>query len=169
MLTGRYFRDENFLQAPVGNNSSQTWKSIVWGRTLFKESFKWRVGNEKRIVIDEDPWLIRQGNRAPILTPQELRGKRVKELIRDNGEWNEPLIKRNFLLGDAEDIISIPVSQNEIRGEIIWNPDSKGVFSVRSAYNLAYQISTTKEASGSSDKGIKESWRNLRELDILPR
>lgn len=40
---------------------------------------------------------------------------------------------------------------------------------MKSAYYLAYQISSVKEASGSNYKGIKERWRSIWQLDILPK
>lgn len=152
ILRGRYFRNGDFLKAPIGLNSSQVWKSIVWGRDLSKRGYKWRVGNGEYVYIDEDPWISRQGNRTPMWVPDELKGRRVKELIKSNGEWDTTRIKREFLPLDEEDILAIPLSQTAGKDEIIWDTDSKGIFSVKSAYQLAVNSQRAKEASGSCDK-----------------
>lgn len=53
-LRGKYFKDENFLQANLGSNLSLTWKNILWGRDIFVKRFIWKVGNEKYIEIDKN-------------------------------------------------------------------------------------------------------------------
>lgn len=125
------------------------WRSIVWGRELFKEGFRWRVGNRHLISIDTDPWIPRQGKIVPLLIPQEWQGRRVKDLLKGNGEWNETLIKRVFIPSDAEDILVIPLGRPNESDELVWNVDPKGLFSVKSAYHLTSNIQAAKEPSGS--------------------
>lgn len=109
VLRGRYFRDGDFFNAPEGNNSSLVWKSIVWGRTLFKEGYSWRIGNGSYISIDHDPRIIRDGKRVPIITPDALKNRKVSSLIKDDGNWDDELIKRSFISMDNDDIINIPL------------------------------------------------------------
>lgn len=167
VLRGRYFRSGDFLNAPIGNNSSLTWKSIVWGRDLFKEGYRW-VGNGKHVIINEDPWLSREGSRSPVVVPDRLKGRRVSELINPNGEWNEEEVRRNFIPSDAEDILTIPIGTPQSKDEIIWAIDSKGVFKVKSAYHLANKIQRAKEASGSNENAHAKGG-NIWKLDIIPR
>lgn len=67
ILRGRYFRNGDYFKAPIGTNSSPIWKSLLWGRDLFKEGYRWKVGNGAYIYIDQDPWVIRQGSRTPMI------------------------------------------------------------------------------------------------------
>lgn len=62
------------------------------------------------------------------------------------------LIKRNFTPLDVEDILEIPLGRRDYKGEIIGDLDPKGIFSVKSAYHLAYNLSLNKEASGSNNE-----------------
>lgn len=55
VLRGKYFKDGNFLKAPRGRNPSLTWRSICWGRELFSEGYKWKVGNDQYIDIVSNP------------------------------------------------------------------------------------------------------------------
>lgn len=121
LIRGRYFRDGDFLNAEVGVNSSLAWKSIIWGRDLFKKGFMWRVGNGNHIYIDQYPWIPRQGNRSPMVVLKEFKGIRVKELIMGNVIWNEDLIKKCFIPMDAKDILSIPL------GEVMRKMKSHGI------------------------------------------
>lgn len=69
---------------------------------------------------------------------------------------------------DAEDILAIPLGRNGEKDEIIWNLDSKGIFSVKNAYQFAQTLQGAADASGSSDKA-NGRWENLWKLNILPR
>lgn len=169
VLKGRYFRDEDFFNAQIGSNSSQTWRSIVWGRELFKAGYRWRVGNGRHIYISQDPWLQRKWAKSPLVVPEMLKWGRVEALILGNGEWNVPLIKDSFIPADAEEILSIPLGGQNRKDEVVWALDSKGVFSVKSAYHLAVQLNSANEASGSHVSGQKGKWRKIWKLNIPPR
>lgn len=43
VLRGKYFKAGSFLSAKAKGNDSIVWKSIVWGRSLFREGFKLKV------------------------------------------------------------------------------------------------------------------------------
>lgn len=168
VLRGWYFKYGDFLKAPIGNNSSLTWKSIVWGRDLFREGYMWRVGNGRHIYIDEDPWILRSGSRYPLFVSEALKGRRVSDLLNSNGGWNEEVISKNFFTSNVEDILVIPLGQAEEKDEIVWNLDLKEKFSMRSVYHLATKIQREGEASG-SDEENQARWRKIWKLKIIPR
>lgn len=57
-----------FLKATLGSNPSYTWRSIIWGRDLFKYGYRWRVGNGLNANASKDPWILKEGVAKPILT-----------------------------------------------------------------------------------------------------
>lgn len=124
------------------------WKSIIWGRSLFCDGFKWKVGNDKQVYINEDPWLMGESDWKPPYTKKNLKNKRVEAIINTHGSWKENIITESFPPCDVDTILSMPKRNLAKEDEIIWRKDPKGKFSVKSAYNLAIQI----EAQGSASE-----------------
>lgn len=89
------------MLAPVGHNPSLTWRSLVWGRDLFAKGIRWKVGNGRSICIDQDPWINRRSSRSPLFTPEYLKGAKVANLLNENNQWDEELIRGVFWPGDA--------------------------------------------------------------------
>lgn len=46
--------------------------------------------NGKSVYIDEDPWLMSEGGWKPVAVKNNLRGRRVVELLKDNGTCRGP-------------------------------------------------------------------------------
>lgn len=147
VLKGRYFRDGDFFRAKVGVNSSLTWKSIVWGRELFQEGYRWRVGNGRHIYLNHDPWLIRKWKKNPLMVPEHLSLAKVGDLITNDGDWNEELIRRNFIPSNVEDIFAILIGHSDRKDEIIWVLEKKCIFTVKSVYHLANNLVSANEFS----------------------
>lgn len=139
------------------------------GQRTFSKGIQIEGRGGRYIYIDSDPWLIRKGCQSPMFVPEHLKGKRVEFLIKRNGEWDEDLIKNSFLAADSEEILKIPLENNNISDEIIWDIDPKGVFSGKGAYHLACQEETMKEASPSDPLVKKDRWRRLWRMKIIPR
>lgn len=76
------------LKAKLGSNPSLTWRSILWGHSLFEKGIRWKIRNGERISIDEDPWLSGAGSKIPLSVTNEFKGKRVCALLNANGDWN---------------------------------------------------------------------------------
>jgi hypothetical protein len=53
--------------------------------------------------------------------------------------WDEQLVKDTFWEEDAKIILSIPLFE-DMEDYVAWHPDSKGLFSVKSAYALGIRI-----------------------------
>lgn len=84
-----------------------------------------------------------------LVVPDQLRGARVQNMIKENGQWNEVLIRESLLPCDAVDILNIPLSRANLEDEIIWAINNKGKFSEKSAYHLAVALEDSKESSAS--------------------
>lgn len=124
----------------------------------------WRVGTGSVVSIYEDCWVpgLPYGR---LLSPRCLpEFSRVASLFQRPGRWNEELVRQCFLADEATAILAIPLSQFPKEDSIMWKFDSKGFFSVRSAYRTALCVAG-KEAASSSG-GPLSVWKDLWKLPI---
>ena len=78
---------------------------------------------------------------------------RVKELINlENASWKEEVLNTLFLPHKAEVIKSIPLSVCPPSNKQIWAYSYNGKFSVRSAYAVAMELSSSQEKCSSLDE-----------------
>ncbi|KAL0300142.1 UNVERIFIED_CONTAM: hypothetical protein Scaly_3058100 [Sesamum calycinum] len=120
-----------------GSIPSYTWRSIWVARDILVVGLRWRVGNGRFISIIGQPWLPRPKIFQLIGCLVSLLVSKVESLITSSKEWNEPLIRAEFYPANANCILGISLRSGEVRDELIWHYESKGVFSVKSAYRLA--------------------------------
>ena len=88
---------------------------------------------------------------------------RVDELIDPNtGGWDEPLVRDTFQEEEAEAILTIPNEEGMLNW-LAWHFDSKGLFSVKSTYKLAVQISDNEArwTAGTLRRGAQRNFNAL--------
>ena len=128
---------------------SYTWRSILKGLDLLKKGIIWRVGNGEKIKIWEDPWLPRGFTRRPITPRRGILLSRVADLLHPaTGQWDKELIEELFWPEDVPEILALPV-HTDMEDVLAWHFDSKGLFSVKSAYRLFCDDHHLKSTSGS--------------------
>ncbi|KAK4388290.1 hypothetical protein Sango_2435600 [Sesamum angolense] len=89
--------------------------------------------------------------------PTDLR---VSELIDHNRkEWKIDLIVEIFHPLDSNLILATPIDQYDTEDRLIWHPDSKGKFTVKSAHHLALELS--KIGTPSSLERLHSHWNFL--------
>ncbi|KAL0408350.1 UNVERIFIED_CONTAM: hypothetical protein Sradi_1769400 [Sesamum radiatum] len=104
-----------------------------------------------------EPWLPRPHTFQLIAKPRTLHCEaKVAALIDAERGWNKVLIGEEFLPIDADCILSIPLPEDDRRDEIVWHYGKKGLFSVRSAYELAVSL-----PSASSSKTPDADWTGV--------
>ncbi|KAK3228205.1 hypothetical protein Dsin_008067 [Dipteronia sinensis] len=136
----------------------------MWGMDVLSKGVRWRIGDGNGVSVYEDQWLPRPST-FKVCSPRWLPDRfSVSDLIDSPGKWNEPLIKRYFLLEEAELILSIPLSVHPKRDSVLWNFDRKGSFTVKSAYRVAISAMRSYEASCSS--GSHHWWKKLWSLQL---
>jgi hypothetical protein len=139
VLKARYFPNTSILEATASAGISYSWRSILKGLSLVKEGLIWRVGDGTSIDIWVDPWLSRDGIRQPVTPRRQSLLTKVNELIDPiTGQWDEELVRDNFWEMDVEIILSTPIRE-EFEDYPAWHFDTKGVFSVKSAYRVYVQ------------------------------
>jgi hypothetical protein len=94
------------------------------------------VGNGESIKIWEDPWLPYGVTRRPITPRRGNILSRLADLINPLTEgWDVELIQSTFWPEDVPKILAIPVHV-EMEDVLAWHYDSKGIFSVKTAYRV---------------------------------
>jgi hypothetical protein len=93
VLKGRYYHDSDFLNSTRRKHASHTWRAILAGREVLSHGIIRRIGNGVSTNIWSDWWLPNHfGGRQ--LTPAEGQTVTiVSELLSENGQWNEEVIK----------------------------------------------------------------------------
>jgi len=151
---------------------SYTWRSIIDGINLLKEGIIWRVVSGSNVNIWTDPWIPRGTTKRPITPRGGSLITKVSDLMDPStGTWDESLITDVFWPEDAEAILMIPTDYEAVEWPA-WHYDSKGVFSVKSAYKLAVQIrdqqkgtdASTSMAENQNANGFR--WGKLWQLNI---
>ena len=130
---------------------------------------RWLVGKGTTLDIWGSRWLPRPVTFAPY-TPKPPTGSpsKVCDLIDyARGEWKEAVIRQNFLSGDADTILSIPLCSSWPDDKLIWHYTNHGRFTVKSAYQL--QLSQRSAGGGSTSNPQTEIWKLIWQLNIPPR
>lgn len=94
----------------------------------------------------------------------------MSDLLNDNGSWNLVLLQQYFLSADVEEILKIRASPRLGEDVIAWGPGKLGVFTVKSAYMLAFEVAhrNTAEASSTSPDGSRKCWQYIWRCDVPP-
>jgi hypothetical protein len=146
VLRFKYYPDGDLLSVVEKPGISYSWRSIIRDRGVqaLKNGLVWRVGDGTQINIWLDPWIPHGVTRRPITPRGHTILKKVSDLIDPiSGEWDVSLINEIFWEEDVELILAIPLIYG-MEDSLSWHFDSKGSFSVKSAYHV---LSDKKEHS----------------------
>jgi hypothetical protein len=169
VLKAKYFPTTSILEAKPTAGMSYTWRSILKGVGLLREGVVWRIGDGTDVKIWSDPWLPRDDARLPITPKGQCLLTRVCELIDPATlQWDEELIRNIFWQMDVDTILSTPI-RDEFEDYYAWQPDSKGNFSVKSAYKLYVRIRDGPTPSSSNETDITKFWKSIWSIPTLPR
>jgi hypothetical protein len=160
ILKARYYPNGRLEDTVFAGNASTTWQAIQYGLELLKKGLVWRVGNGSQIRIWRDPWLPRPSSYRPVLVQGNCRLRRVSDLLLDNGDWNQELLRKHFSNMDIEKIMKIKASSRQHDDVLVWAPDRHGIFSVKSAYRLAWELNhrTLACATSRAPDGNRVVW-----------
>jgi hypothetical protein len=90
--------------------------------------------------IWRDNWLPRNIGLKITSERKSSRLIKVKSLIGSDQHWNEDLMKATFSPHDADQILSIKLPMELCKDVAAWNYEKSRIFSIRSAYKLAYNL-----------------------------
>ncbi|KAL0446095.1 UNVERIFIED_CONTAM: hypothetical protein Slati_1737400 [Sesamum latifolium] len=165
ILSQKYFPGLTFFEARLGARPSYTWRSVWETRDILAAGVRWRVGNGQNIAVIGHPWLPRPVTFQLIRRPHSLtEDSKVAQLINPDNKWNVSLILSELSHEDADCILSVKPRGPEVRDELIWHFETKGCFSVKSAYRLA----TKPHEEGSSSQQTS-NWKFIWKSKAPPK
>lgn len=100
------------------------------------------------------------------------RLKWVSKLLDINGlDWDYGKLAGIFNLADAEAIAKIKLPERLTEDFLAWPVEKTGIFTVRSAYNLALKLQNLNASTTSSvdPSGEKKLWKHIWSGDVPPK
>ena len=86
-----------------------------------------------------DNWIPRPFSYKPISPQGRCRIRYVSDLLNDNGSWNYELLIEYFVQADVTEILKIRASPRLQEDVLAWGPGELDIFTVKSAYTLAFE------------------------------
>ena len=90
----------------------------------------------------------------------------------DRNEWKADMVKQMFHSFDAEEICRIKLPSRKTEDCIAWHMEKLGIFSVKSAYRLATQISERDNPPSSSSSNSSDNrsiWNLIWQAQVPPK
>jgi hypothetical protein len=173
VLKAKYYPNGDLLDTAFPKDSSTPWKGIVYGLELLKKGMIWRIGNGEAVKIWRHQWLPRDSKVRTISKRKWNRLTYVKELmIEGEKQWDEPRVRHLLHPEDAEAVLKIRIPQREMDDFPAWYLENNGLFSVRSAYKLAWSLSDVGVRAVSSSHapdGERKIWKALWKTEVQPK
>lgn len=85
-LKARYFKHMDIMDAPLGNNPSYIWRSLLWSRDILRGGMTWKVGNGETINARRDDWIPSLSTRKISSNVSFDSNIYIKDLIRNQNE-----------------------------------------------------------------------------------
>ncbi|KAL5560692.1 hypothetical protein UlMin_036903 [Ulmus minor] len=158
VLKGFYFHKSSFLQIKANSSSSFVWRSILWGRELYKQGLRLKIGSGQDTYIYHDYWLPRDGV-FKISSSQVLGNfEKFSSLITTTGVWDSTLIRASFHEDEADAILSLPLPRRTTPDTLLWHYNKSGHYIVRSGYWFATK---SRSVSSSSTVSLNSWWKQF--------
>jgi hypothetical protein len=99
------------------------------------------------------------------------RFRRVDKLINhEDRSWKEDLVRKIFMPHDAEEILKICLPRIDEDDFISWIPEKHGMFTVKSAYNLALDLRSNNPPNSSENlNGDRSLWNTIWSANVPPK
>jgi hypothetical protein len=94
------------------------------------------------------------------------------ELLDGQGSWKEALVRTIFLPIDADAVLKIKPSRRLDAYILAWQPEKNGIFTVRSAYHLAFNASPEQcnfPATSVCPDGNTSCWKSIWGAEVPPK
>lgn len=148
VLLGKYCHNKLFMNSSLPSNPSHGWRGIMAGREVLRKGLGWIVGDGKSIKVWEDAWLSTSSPISiadpPLLTQENLK---VSDFLHpEDNSWDVNMIRTHLPLLEPT-IRSLRPSCRKTEDVLAWLPNSSGIYSSKSGYNLIKKNRTDTQAS----------------------
>ena len=157
VLRSKYKVSDDWLRADLSKYASPTWRAIERAKLLIEKGACFLLGDGKTINVWEDPWvpwIVGFKPRPRIDDYLQLPIKAHNLLDHTLQAWNEDIVREIFVAEAATAILSIPIPHSPRQDKLIWLPDAKGIFSVKSVNRVAF----SHDSNGNQDLS---HWKTL--------
>jgi hypothetical protein len=172
LLKAKYYPSGSLIDTVFTGNGSSTWHAIEYGLELLKKGIIWRVGNGAQIRVWRDPWIPKQNSYKPRTPQGRCRYRWVSDFLDEHGQWNTQRLNQYFDQDDMADILKIHTSNRNDSDFLAWQPDKRGMFSVKSAYQCGLrECMQSQDRGASSDRpdGNRPYWRAIWNCNVPPK
>ncbi|XP_023912636.1 uncharacterized protein LOC112024225 [Quercus suber] len=159
ILRAKYKISKDWLRADPSKSASPIWRAIEQAKKVIIKGACYAIGDGSNIDVWKDPWVpwIEGFIPTPRVATYNLLPILVSHLIAtDMHCWKSSLIHELFDPSSAQAILSMPVLVTPTPDKLIWIPESKGCFSVKSAYHT---IRTLSNPPHPTDTDWKKLWK----------
>ena len=141
----KYLRGGSFSNTRPPKQASWICKSLFSCNKLIKKGMCYKVGDGRSINIWDDPWVPKEPNfRTKLKTGVAPNNLLVVELIHhDSRQWDREKIFYLFETRSAIRILNIHILASSKRDTLCWGLSPSSEFTVKSAYMLKMQQSST--------------------------
>ncbi|GAA0170691.1 hypothetical protein LIER_41007 [Lithospermum erythrorhizon] len=152
----RYYPTGDYWTATLGPKLSFTWRSLLSVRHLMQKGVRWKLGDGRRMKIWKHNWMSHTSCCKPITpAPQGFQESFVSDFIEEgSGTWKTNKIRSKFFEVDNEAIIKMSLNHLNQPDTLVWGPHSKGIFSVKSAYDFIHSLMITRLDSSKQLKAV---------------
>ena len=137
ILRAKYKVKEDWLRSEVSRYASPIWKAIENAREVVWKGACFIIGDGESVDVWLDPWVPWIDGFIPSPKDESIIQSEMKvaQLIdQDLRTWKTTMVLDIFNPIFANAILSIPIPSRLSPDKLMWIPDSKGLFSVKSAY-----------------------------------
>ncbi|XP_043809435.1 uncharacterized protein LOC122722510 [Manihot esculenta] len=133
---------------------------------MLQRGVRRRIGDGKQVFVVNCPWIPRDIGFMPLdeamFVPEAMR---VCDLfVEGELRWDVEKLMNIFSVADMRAILTIPLPLFSKPDKLIWHLHKKGVYSVKSAYFCALELSGRTGVLGYND-----GWNRLWSLDVPPK
>lgn len=153
-------------------NGSYAWHNILSARSLVRRGSTWRIGNEEKVRIRGDNWLLDLFSRQVIFPPHPPKKDfpnctHVCALIDETVLcWLEDRVRDELLPHAAEAVLGILFSKCRPKDSPNWQKMKNGRYITRSAYCILVEFEALSKPGRSNPAASNEIWKKIWSLNF---